>query len=612
MSIGTVSASETPAARHLPPAGLADAAPFSWPQVLVAYLVLAALAIGKALLTAKTTPLLDDTDDAMRMVTVHDLLGGQNWFDHLQYRLNTPFGAEIHWSHLIDAAIGGIVLLLRPLTGGAADTLAAYAWPLLLLLGLLVLSARLAHRLAGPEAVLPALILPAVSPALMPEFSPGRIDHDNVQILLALLMLWGALEAIERPRFAILAGIAAAVSLAIGIEGLPTVVCAVLALSLTWVVRPRRAAAMRNFGLSFAAGTLLALATAYPPGRWFEPACDEISIVYVAFAVGVGLVLTLLSLLPLGRGPAWQRLLAGGVLGAGLAMGLAAAFPLCRGGPYAALDPWLVGNWLGTIAEAKPVWDSFAAAPAITVGVVVPPLLGLVVIGVRIWRGEACNRGEWLVLGLFLAMAVAVMVAEIRGARLAGALALPAAGWLIAAARRHYLNGPKVRGAVALLGSWLGFAGLIIALPVMLAAAPFGSRAAAMASGPDGEACLMPSAFADLAKLPPARVMTPIDLGSHVLLFTPHSVVGAPYHRDQAGIRDTFHFLDGPIGEARQILVGRGVTLVVVCPGLPEMRGLPDAAPDSFLKLFATGKLPAWLQPVSAPGAVLKVFRVAS
>ena len=133
-----------------------------------------------------------------------------------------------------------------------------------------------------------------------------------------------------------------------------------------------------------------------------------------------------------------------------------------------------------------------------------------------------------------------------------------------------------------------------------------------MASGPDGEACLMPSAFADLAKLPPARVMTPIDLGSHVLLFTPHSVVGAPYHRDQSGILDTFHFLDGPIGEARQILVGRGVTLVVVCPGLPEMRGLPDAAPDSFLKLFATSKLPAWLQPVSAPGAVLKVYRVAS
>ena len=84
-----------------------------------------------------------------------------------------------------------------------------------------------------------------------------------------------------------------------------------------------------------------------------------------------------------------------------------------------------------------------------------------------------------------------------------------------------------VHGAEAALPSFLAVALLVPALPVMLAAAPFGSRAAAMASGPDGEACLMPSAFADLAKLPPARVMTPIDLGSHVLLFTPHSVVAS-------------------------------------------------------------------------------------
>ncbi len=206
--------------------------------------------------------------------------------------------------------------------------------------------------------MLPALLLPAVSPALMTEFSPGRIDHDSVQILLALLMAWGAIETIERPRFAILAGLAASLSLAIGIEGLPNVVAATLAIALIWVVRPERAAALRGFGLSLGLGTLVMLAVALPPSRWLQPACDEISLVYAAFAVGVGAALTLLSLLPLAARPAWLRLLVGGVLGAIVAVGLAAAFPLCLKGPYGSLDPWLVENWLNHIAEAQPLWQS--------------------------------------------------------------------------------------------------------------------------------------------------------------------------------------------------------------------------------------------------------------
>src|SRR6185312_1306762 len=160
-----------------------------------------------------TTPLVNDTDDAMRLVTVRDLLAGQDWWDHLQHRLDTPFGAEIHWSHLIDAAIGGLMLLLRPLAGSNAQTIALYAWPLLLLLALMSLCAVITFRLGGREAMLPAVVLPLLSPALIAEFSPGRIDHHSIQILLTLLMAWASIEALARPRFAALAGLAAALSL---------------------------------------------------------------------------------------------------------------------------------------------------------------------------------------------------------------------------------------------------------------------------------------------------------------------------------------------------------------------------------------------------------------
>src|SRR5690606_30052605 len=126
----------------------------------------------------------------------------------------------------------------------------------------------------------------------------------------------------------------------------------------------------------------------------------------------------------------------------------------------------------------------------------------------------------------------------------------------------------------------------------------------------DRRQCVMPQAFAALAAIPPERLMTPVDLGSHMLAFTPHHVVAAPYHRDQAGLRDALDFFNGPIDAGREILERRGISLVVTCSALPEMRGRPDAAPDSFVRLAASGELPDWLVRVSPPGETLRVYAV--
>jgi hypothetical protein len=120
----------------------------------------------------------------------------------------------------------------------------------------------------------------------------------------------------------------------------------------------------------------------------------------------------------------------------------------------------------------------------------------------------------------------------------------------------------------------------------------------------------MAEAFAALSAIPPERVMTPVDLGSHMLAFTQHHVVAAPYHRNGDGVRDAFAFFNGPITEARDILDRRGVTLVVTCDGLPEMRGRADAAADSFVRLVRRDALPAWLVETTPPGETLRVFAV--
>src|SRR5689334_7529729 len=61
---------------------------------------------------------LGDTDDNMRIMQVRALLDGQGWYDLRQYRLNPPFGADIHWSRLVDLPIAALKLTLAPLVGG--------------------------------------------------------------------------------------------------------------------------------------------------------------------------------------------------------------------------------------------------------------------------------------------------------------------------------------------------------------------------------------------------------------------------------------------------------------------------------------------------------------
>src|SRR5882724_12044155 len=129
----------------------------------IAWLVTAGAMVAKALLTAGTTPLLLDTDDAMRLTEVHDFLGGQGWFDLVQHRMNTPFGAPMHWSRLIDLPEAVLLTVLRPVFGAMADIVAAYVWPLLLLVPLLWLTAKIAIRFGGRAARWPALLLPLFS-----------------------------------------------------------------------------------------------------------------------------------------------------------------------------------------------------------------------------------------------------------------------------------------------------------------------------------------------------------------------------------------------------------------------------------------------------------------
>src|SRR5690606_348147 len=133
---------------------------------------------------------------------------------------------------------------------------------------------------------------------------------------------------------------------------------------------------------------------------------------------------------------------------------------------------------------------------------------------------------RWLVYAVFLCLAFATMLIQVRASRMVSVLAVPACAWLIVAARHRYLARQDVRRLAALLASWLGSAGMGVALIVIgvTHVLPGVAGLSARDTLGDRRQCVMPEAFHALAAIPPERLMTPVDLGSHMLVFTPHHV----------------------------------------------------------------------------------------
>jgi hypothetical protein len=357
----------------------------------------------------------------------------------------------------------------------------------------------------------------------------------------------------------------------------------------------------------------LALAQGVPPWRWLELRLDAISAVYAGAALLCAIAFVILSMLPL---RSWiARLIAAVVAALAVIAILLAIDPAILKGPYAALDPWLVQNWLSHIAEAESWLQSMRDDPVYPLAVTIPVLVGL---GTAVWNAvrRPPGSGAWLVAIGFLLMGLAVMLIQIRAARLVTPLAIPACAALIAMLWQYFRETKRALPAIGFFFSSLASAGLVIAAIVVIAEptdpanATLGNTPLTNAAPVSRDPCLLPSAFIDLSGLPPERIMAPVDLGSHILAYTPHAVVGAPYHRNQQGLLDTFHFFNEPIEQARAILDARGISLVVICPSMHEVRGLVDHTPDSFVSLFAANRLPGWLVDQSIPGATLKIYSV--
>lgn len=504
---------------------------------------------------------LPDTDDLMRLQQVRDWLAGQGFADLTQHRLGT--GLPMHWTRLADLMPALGIAALTPLLGVHAAEVATIAVvPVLLFAAALVCVTQIARALcadSGIAGVIAGIAYPATT-----IFAPGRIDHHGLQMVLLLAAVLAGLRRGAGAGFA--AGMLAAASLVIGLETAPLLAVLGIAAVAGWIA-DGRGAWLQGLGIGALAGLAIGKGV-FAPAVWQYPACDGFTATAWRAAVVLAAVPLALSILS-PRLAGWRaRSVAAAMLGGGAGAAALAMSPGCLH-PYGAIDPLLLRVWLAHVGEAQPL---FAATPEVAIGYAGVMVAGLAATGWAAWRTRS---REWLTMVAMLLAALAVTLMQLRGAYAGALLAAPGLSWAIGRAR--------ARGTAALAGAWAASAGMLYPL-----AAQALVRAPVAAAG-EGAACTTPALLARLATLPPGLVIAPIDAGAAILTMTRHRVVGAPYHRNDAGNLALYRFYAGTPASAQRVARQWRVDYALVCGAMPGRARAGTAA-----AALTRGALPGW------------------
>jgi hypothetical protein len=554
-------------------------------------------------LTVWQTGAFFDSDDAMRLVEVRNLIAGQNWFDMTISRLDPPGGVFMHWSRVVDVPLALLIkmssLVLMP---DLAERAARLAFPLLLQ-GLLYLGiARIALVLMGRAAVIPAIFLTLLSGIMFGQFQPGRIDHHAPQIVLVVFLVGEALASFDpkEARRAAVAGLIAALSLSISIETLPFILAAAGMFVLLWILWGKEAGdTLLPSGLGLGLGLPLMFVATIGPAHWFDASCDAYSSAYLlpglagaAVCIGFGFIARHIDRWPM-------RLLtatAGGLIVLGT---IAAVKPICLIDPFFGIDPLLRELWLDKVSEAMPLRRFFQREPLTALAFAMPVLLGTAASCWAACLARGLARRRWIFLAVMSCAGAAMSFWMIRVLGFAAPLALLGGAWCVIGL-----------GAVIARSDWRKFAAASLFLVL-----PFSSIGWAIAlsdnthKDPDGGgACLKPKAIAALGSLKPGLIAAPIDAGSYILAFTPHKVLAAPYHRNNHGNLAVLRAFMAEPAAAADLLRAARVDYVALCSDLGETATLAARAPNGLAALLLTGQTPGFLTPLTINNAEQKSF----
>lgn len=541
-----------------------------------------------------------DVDDKLRALQIGQFLERGGWFDLRVDGVEMPQAYISPWSRVVDLPyillVSGMRLFIAE---EQAMKLAFFIWPIVMLCVFCILWLRTLRNLnfdGSADRYIPVIASFLLLMPTLLEFSPGRIDHHNVQ----LIMLVAALLGVSKRSHAgmILSGTACVLSLIVGLELAPAMFLIAMSPCLAWVFGLENSRErLLTFAATVAVVAPLAGLAFVGPSRLGATECDAFSAPHLKLLAGYGgIVLSATS---------WIRTASRLLRFASLAIPSLAllifvgkSHPLCLGGPYPMVDPLIWDIWISQIPQEQSFLQYFERREWPSVALVCIYLIILIaclqLVIARLSSGDSA-------LVTIYAVSVILLALYLLQTRFSCFPPVAIAIFLAMLWERIRMGGKTEVAAIGLtsfmcVGSSAALATVISQAP--LSPAPIHFLAYSdCANDIDG-----------LAALPPGRILLPPALGLALLDQLPDGMsVGAlSFHRGSPGMRHFYDvFLSSQSDERRT--AANHFQYLAICH-VPKVISVPKG---SLLEAMQAGGAWPGLEPVfTKPATGLKLFRI--
>jgi hypothetical protein len=232
---------------------------------------------------------------------------------------------------------------------------------------------------------------------------------------------------------------------------------------------------------------------------------------------------------------------------------------------------------------------------------VVPLILGAMAAFILLLCSGAQNRSAWILASALIATGLAGTFWQIRVMSSFSVLSMLGAAGVLAMLNQRLGAYSSVTRIVVPCSI-----GIIFAQAAWVSLAPASPNEAPTAQF---RACTAPPLLTKTAELPAGTILSHIDMGAHILDFTPHSVLASAYHRNNQGNLDAAQLWLGDAGHAQEIVRRRKVDYLIWCEGAPDFMVYNHHAPQGFAAQVSKGQIPDWLEKVAGFNGIMKVYK---
>ena len=546
-----------------------------------------------------------DTDDYMRLVYVLEYMTGNlGWYDHIISRSNVPFGCDIHWTHLYDLILIAGTYIFKPFYTTLKEALLNWSiivTPLISCFSIIMFYKICRHFFSKELSVLSGILF-VFHPFIYAQIRMYRPDHHALLILFSIIMVKffiDFIKSVDSVKFhtsAFKLGVAYSLAITASPELLIVVLPLELFFVIHWCIFKRKASIIALKSWYWLLTIILCYVVFSSDGYHAIQNIDydKISIVHVALAFASAGFWSIISAYNKRKTNVSTKQAILFVIGVGAPI-IAAIWLIFPDIIYlmsGKISPELKTLWLSKVSEMRsPLRDMGHSCFWMLLMLFALTVHGILITYKRYMYNLKLEHKFFIIYSFIVIFIYAVIGAiTYRVLYYFSIFSIPLVIISLLNIKLSFVSNKYKKHAIIQL-----FAILMYIIPISLALIAHNKNKNNIDE-------LDVIKFLNTIKTP-SVILAPQVLGPKILFYTNHSIITAPYHRQEYGLLagcKVFTSDKATLGDLQEIIKTSNISYIII----------PTDNTSSICKQLLNNQLPSYLERINAKiknGMIIKV-----